>query len=123
MINLSKCTGLSFLLLALLVLAPVIGSAQDYGAAAQPAEIEVSDQEIQTFVRARDEVEAIRQSYHSRLEDTTDAEKQQETIAEANQKMVEAVQKSGLEVERYNEINNAALTDPELQERISQAAE
>ncbi len=121
--NLRTITGLSLLLLGLLVLAPLNGSAQDYGTAAQTEEIEVSDQEIQTFVSARDQVESIRETYHGRIGETTDPEKQQEVIAEANRKMVEAVQKAGLAVERYNEINNAALTNPEIQERISEAAE
>ena len=115
-------TGLSIICLLALALMPAAAAAQGYGFEEQPAQTEVTDQEVGAFAEAQNEVGQIQQDYQGRIADTADPEAQQAIVEEANEKMVDAVQESGLSVERYNTILNSAHADPELQARISRAA-
>ncbi len=115
-------TGLSIICLLTLALLPATGWSQGYGFEQQPAQVEVTDHEVEAFAEAQNEVGQIQQDYQTRIADAADPEAQQAIVEEANEKMVDAVQECGLSVERYNTILNSAHADPELQARISQAA-
>ncbi|SDU16461.1 DUF4168 domain-containing protein [Halopseudomonas salegens] len=82
-------------------------------AAAEP----VSDEDLQNFVDAASEVNEIRDEFTGRLEGVESQEEAQALQIEAQEKMVEAVEDSGIEVNQYNEIATRLQADPELQER------
>ena len=92
---------------------------QQYGAAEQPAAAAapVSDADLQNFVEAANEVSEIRDEFTGRLEGVESQEEAQALQLEAQEKMVEAVEASGIDVTQYNEIATRLQADPELQQR------
>lgn len=101
--------------------------AQDPAAApdqsqAAPAE-DFNDDELQQFADASQEIAVISQEYTQRLQSAEDEADQQEIRMEANDKMVEVVEDSGLDVDTFNAIGHAIQQDPELMQRVQQMAE
>ncbi|WBQ08985.1 DUF4168 domain-containing protein [Hyphomonadaceae bacterium ML37] len=89
----------------------------------QPQIEPVTDEEIWNFVRAVDQVSGIVEELRPQLEAANGQEEAQLIQQDAQAQMIEAVEDEGLTPERYNEINMAAQSDPELGERISEIAE
>jgi len=77
-----------------------------------------SDNQLDQFVSAQDEVMEIRDEYVGRIESTDDRDEAMELEQEANEMMVEAVEDTGLTVDTYSAIAQAASQDSELAERI-----
>lgn len=77
-----------------------------------------SDEELESFAEAQQEVSAISKDFEGKIQDTEDPAEMAEMRQEANQEMVEAVQSAGLEPAKYNAIANAVRADPELAEKI-----
>ncbi|MFC3284729.1 DUF4168 domain-containing protein [Litchfieldella rifensis] len=101
--------------------------AQDPAAApeqsqAAPAQ-DFSDQQLQQFADASQEIAMISQEYTKRLQEAEDETAQQEVRMEANEKMVKVVEDSGLDVETFNSIGQAIQQDPELMQRVQQMAQ
>jgi hypothetical protein len=118
--RLSKNTGMIMLVMLFFMLAPASGWSQEYGSEQQAGQSEVSTDEIASFAKAQNQVIKIRQEFQAKLSDVTDQAEQQKIVEEMNERLVGAVQQEGLSVERYNEISNAAHSDPALQERITE---
>lgn len=85
--------------------------------AAAPA-TDFSDQQLQQFADASQEIAMISQKYTEQLQSAEDEAAQQEVRKEANDKMVEAVENSGLEVDTFNAIGQAIQQDPEMMQRV-----
>lgn len=82
-----------------------------------------SDEQLQQFADASQEIAVISQEYTQRLQDAgEDKEAQQQVRMEANEKMVKVVEDSGLEVETFNSIGHAIQQDPELMQRVQKMA-
>jgi hypothetical protein len=79
----------------------------------------VSEEKLEQFVTALNEVHAIRNEAAHELEETTDPQDAQAVQQKAQQQMIEAVEEAGLTIEEYNQIATMMSSDPELQERIS----
>jgi GTP1/Obg family GTP-binding protein len=122
-LKLNKNIGIVFLVLIVLMLVPASGWSQEYGARQQAGQDEVSVNEIASFAKAQNQVVKIQQEYRAKLSGIDDPAQQQPIVQEMNGRLVAAVQQEGLSVERYNEISNAAQSDPALQQRISQLME
>jgi hypothetical protein len=119
-LKLNKSIGIVFLVLIALMLAPASGWSQEYGAGQQSGQGKVSVNEIASFAKSQNQVAKIRQEYQAKLSNVKDQTEQQAIVQEMNGRLVAAVQQEGLSVERYNEISNAAQSDPALQQRISE---
>ena len=65
----------------------------------------------------------ISQEYTERLHSAEDEASQQEVRMEANDKMVEVVEDSGLDVDTFNAIGQAIQQDPELMQRVQEMAQ
>lgn len=109
--------------LAILLLAFTFGSA---GALAQtdpmqqaPADIDVSDQQLEQFVEAQVAIIEIQQDFSGRLQEVEDPERAHELQVQANEEMTTAVAEAGLDVESFNSIAMAIQNDPELQQRLT----
>lgn len=89
---------------------------------AAPAQ-EFSDEQLQQFADASQEIAVISQEYTERLQDAEDETAQQEVRMEANDRMVEVVEGSGLDVDTFNAIGHTIQQDPELMQRVQQMAE
>ncbi|MBH8579010.1 DUF4168 domain-containing protein [Halomonas pacifica] len=98
---------------------PATQAAQPQAQAAQ----NFSDDQLQQFADASQEIAAISQEYTQRLQDAEDEAAQQEIRLEANERMVEEVEATGLEVNTFNAIGQAIQQDPELLERVQAMAE
>ncbi|RTR03882.1 DUF4168 domain-containing protein [Halomonas nitroreducens] len=101
---------------------------EDTAAAAEqaPAEAQAqnfSDAQLQKFADASKEIAVISQDYTKQLQEAEGDEAQQEVRQEANDKMVEAVENSGLEVDTFNAIGQAIQQDPELMQRVQKMAQ
>ncbi|ATJ81796.1 DUF4168 domain-containing protein [Halomonas beimenensis] len=96
--------------------------------AAEPAQAEAqaqnfSDDQLQKFADASKEIAVISQDYTQRLQEAEGEQAQQQVRQEANDKMVEAVEASGLEVDTFNAIGEAIQQDPELMQRVQAMAQ
>ncbi|WP_043527890.1 DUF4168 domain-containing protein [Litchfieldella xinjiangensis] len=102
-------------------------STQDPAAApqqqSQATAQDFSDDQLQQFADASMEIAVISQEYTQRLQSAEEESQQQEIRMEANDKMVEVVEDSGLEVETFNAIGHAIQQDPELMQRVQEMAE
>jgi len=85
--------------------------------AAAPA-TDFSDDQLEQFAEASQEIVVISQEYTERMHAAEDEASQQEVQMEANDKMVEAVEDNGLDVDTFNAIGQAVQQDPELMQRV-----
>ncbi|MFY0992564.1 DUF4168 domain-containing protein [Halomonas sp. C05BenzN] len=90
--------------------------------AAVPAQ-DFSDEQLQQFADASQEIAVISQEYTERLHAAEDETAQQEVRMEANDRMVEVVEDSGLDVDTFNAIGQAIQQDPELMQRVQEMAQ
>ncbi len=77
-------------------------------------EVDLSDAELDKIAEAYEAVTEVREEFQGELEGMEDPEQAQEVQAEAEEKMVQAVEETGLEVETYNQAMEAAQMDEEL---------
>lgn len=90
---------------------------QDYQAPAQQ-EAQVSETELNRFVDALAEISVIRETASVQLEAATDMEEAQQIQQDAQARMIEAVEDSGLSVEQYNQIATLMGSNQQLSERV-----
>ncbi|MGO3700830.1 MULTISPECIES: DUF4168 domain-containing protein [Halomonas] len=88
---------------------------------AAPAQ-DFSDQQLQQFADASQEIAVISQEYTQRLQEAGDESAQQEVRAEANDRMIEVVEDSGLDVDTFNAIGQSIQQDPEMMQRVQEMA-
>jgi len=119
----AKTLGLPATALALALAAPLaapVPSLLGSPALAQEAPTAtIDDAQLQAFVAALREVDAIEQRYGAELEGAQSDEARQDVIAEANDAMVQAIEETpGITVEEYIGVLQQAQADPELNARI-----
>lgn len=90
------------------------GTAAPQGATAQ----HFSKQQLSKFAQAEARVRDIGQRYSKRMRSAKDKKTALAIKAEANKKMVKAVQDTGLSVRGYNAIAHAEVNNPDLRKRI-----
>lgn len=83
-----------------------------------PAQQQVSDQDLQVFASALQEVQKIVVAYSPRIEKAKDPAQAQKLHTEAQQRMADAVEAEGLSVEQYNQVAKLAETDEGVRNRI-----
>lgn len=87
----------------------------------QAATQDFTDQQLQQFADASQEIARVSQDYTQRLQEAQgDQAKQQEIRMEANDKMIAIVEESGLDVETFNSIGQAIQQNPELMKRVQE---
>ncbi|MGM0552616.1 MAG: DUF4168 domain-containing protein [Pseudomonadota bacterium] len=104
------------------------GGAQGGGAAGAPPmqeapEVDLSEEEVDTFVDAFVAVQKVREDFAERLQDAEDEGDAQAMQQEAQDAMVSAVEDAGMDVEEYNEVAMALQNDPELMQEVQERAE
>lgn len=80
----------------------------------------ISDEQLRKFVASAQQVAVLSQQYSQQLQGTADQTQQQQVVAEANDKMADAIQANGLTVQEFNGISEAVDRDPALNERARQ---
>lgn len=86
--------------------------------APQQSSADFSDEKVAAFVDAQSRVVEVSQKLNERLQNITDPEEVRKAQQSAHKEMVIAVETSGLTVEEYNNMAQAAQNDPELAKRI-----
>jgi hypothetical protein len=84
---------------------------------------QISDVKLDQFVDALSEIHIIRQTTAVELEAAADTEEAQRVQQEAQERMVEVVEESGLTVEEYNNIATMMSSNPELASRVHEKLE
>ena len=84
----------------------------------QAPEVDLSDAELDKVADAYEAVTEVREEFQADLEGIEDPERAQQMQEEAGDKMVEAVENQGLEVETYNQAMEAAQVDEELRNEL-----
>lgn len=82
------------------------------------ADIEVTDAQLDKVAQAYLEITEIRQEFQEALAGVSDPEKAQEMQEQAGMEMVDAVENSGLDVQTYNQVMEAAQVDEQLREKL-----
>jgi hypothetical protein len=83
-----------------------------------PGDLEVSDAELDRVASAYIEISRIREDFQESLAEVTDPEEAQLMQEQAGEAMVEAVQDNGLDVQKYNQVMEAAQVDEQLREKL-----
>ncbi|MDN6179505.1 MAG: DUF4168 domain-containing protein [Halomonas subglaciescola] len=96
--------------------------AQSQAPAAEAPAQDFSDSQLQQFADASQEIAVVSQEYTERLQSAEGEDDQQEVRAEANEKMIDIVENSGLDVDTFNEIGQAIQQDPEMMQRVQEMA-
>ncbi|WP_017940584.1 MULTISPECIES: DUF4168 domain-containing protein [unclassified Thioalkalivibrio] len=102
---------------------PPQGGAQGGAPMQQAPEVDLSEQEIDTFVSAFVAVQEVREDFADRLQNAEDETEAQSMQQEAQDEMVNAVEDAGMSVEEYNEVAMALQNDPELMQEVQERAE
>jgi len=86
--------------------------------AAEAQSQQFTEQQLTSFVAARDEITEISGRMQQQVDQAENPEQVQKIRREANDEMVQAVRDAGLEVETYTDISRAMRQDEQLAERI-----
>ena len=98
------------------------GGAGDPAAAPPPpANLDVDDATVSEFADAFLSVQEISEDLTEKLSEAPSAEAAQTMQREAQDKMAQSVEESGISVEEYNDIAVGMRQDPELAERVKTA--
>ncbi len=119
-----RIEGLAMFMLGLaLVLIPAQALAFGHAGADYEAAADISDSEIEAFVRVQTQIIQIQQEYNNRITAAADEGQQQQIIEEANREMIGVIESEGISIERYNEILTQAQDDPQVMQQIERAAQ
>ncbi len=103
--------------------APPQGGAAGAPPMQQAPEVDLSEQDIDTFVNAFVAVQEVREDFAERLQGADNEGDAQAMQQEAQDEMVSAVEDAGMSVEEYNEVAMALQNDPELMQEVQERAE
>jgi len=91
------------------------------GSAWAQAQAEFTDEQLESFVVAAVAVQELIREWNPRIEGAENAEQAAELREQANTELVEAVNGTdGITLEQYQEIGEAAQSDPDLASRIQE---
>lgn len=104
--------------------APVQQSAQQGQAMQQQqANIEITDELLQKFMVAMNDVQQVSQKYSEQFQNAENAEEAQSIQQKAQEEMIAAVNGAGLSPDEYNAVIQRVQQDPELQQRLQEMTE
>lgn len=86
----------------------------------QQQSVEFTDEKIEAFVEAREQVVEISKKWEDRLSNAESQEELRSLQQESQEEMVEAVRDEGISVNEYNLIVDATQTDEELRKRVNE---
>lgn len=110
-----------FALLVLTLAVPAVAQQDDEpnaGMQNQAEQPQLDDETLENFVAAAKELGEIRNEFVVQLQGVQDENKAREIQEEMNQKMLSAVNSSGIDVPTYNYIANQMNTDQQLRSKV-----
>ncbi len=95
-----------------------VASAQDSYMPQQGQEqMNVTDAQLQQFAEAQAAVRQVQSKFQAQAQAVETEEEMQMIQQQANEEMVQAIERTDLSIQEYNEIANAVQTDPQLREK------
>lgn len=88
-----------------------------------PASAMLTEQTVDMFVDAFVAVQEVREDFAERLGSATNESEAQAMQQEAQVEMLQAVERTGMSVQEYNDVATALQNDPELLQQVRQKAE
>jgi len=88
--------------------------------AQQRGQTQVSDQQLQQFVTAMDEVRSVQEEFSQAIQQAENMDEAQTLRADAQEEMRGAVEDTGLSVAEYNMISQRLQSDPNLSARLQE---
>lgn len=82
-----------------------------------------SNQELERFARVESKVDELLKQYARSLGGVDEPDKSRKLQDKYLQRMLDAIRGQGLSIEKYNKINQAAQTNPELRKKIDKMAD
>ncbi len=113
--------GLLATALALSAAPALAGEASGSGQSGQSGQQQrkpVSDEKLEQFADAFEELRSVRAEYAPKLQETEDKEKRQELMKEGQAEMKDAIESSGMQVAEYQRIGQRLNQDQQLQQRL-----
>jgi len=83
-------------------------------------ELEISDAELEKAAEAYAEITEISGEFQQSVQQTQDPEERQQLQIAANERMIQAVEDTGLDVETYNRIMQQVRADEELKRKFEE---
>jgi len=77
-----------------------------------------SDNQLQAFAEAQQEVSAISQELRQDIQNTEDSTERMKLQQKANQEMIQVVRDAGLDPATYNAIGKAVQNNPQLEKKV-----
>jgi glucose/arabinose dehydrogenase len=90
---------------------------QGQGGAIQP-QVEVADAELNKAAAAYVQIAKIQKEFQESLQTAPDPDQKQELQQKANKKMIQAVEKEGMDVTTYSQVIAAVKSDDNLREKF-----
>ncbi len=81
----------------------------------------IDESTLEKFAQAYADAQEINNEYTTRVQDAKDANKAADLQREAQEKMKDAVSRNGITLEKYQEIAQQVVRDPELRARVQAA--
>jgi hypothetical protein len=114
----STVIAMTAFLAATNIYAQEAASTQQVAPAAQNETQNIDQQMLDQFTKAYSAVISIQQHFSSQLSSATDEQEAQAVHVKAQEKIIEAVEESGLTVKQYGEIIAVLERDPELRQQV-----
>ncbi|MFC6633323.1 DUF4168 domain-containing protein [Microbulbifer taiwanensis] len=114
-----KTPALFLTALALLAAVPFVQAQTDAAQVTAAQKVSFSDPQLQQFADAYRSIVILSREYAPKVKAATDIEEAEALNREAQGKMVDAIKKSGLSKELYQQIATSLKSDPALVERIN----
>lgn len=99
------------------------GESGNGNAAASGGSEPVSDEQLQKFVVAMNEIREIRMEYGPRMQQAEGEQERNQLRKQGRAEMLEAIRGTGLEAKEYNRIGRRINNDEELKRRVRELAQ
>lgn len=83
----------------------------------QQEQMKVTDTQLQEFAKAQVAVRQVQEEFQKKATNITSQDEMKALQQQANKQMIQAIQRTNLSAQEYNQITNAVQTNPELRKK------
>lgn len=84
---------------------------------------DISTEQLKNFIKAENAARNIQQNFQKQAANAASQEEMSNLQRQANQKMVEAIEKTGMSIGQYSQVLTAIQSSPQLQEKYKSMAQ
>lgn len=115
MLSLKNKTLMTVAAIGLLSVGGIANAQDSYPQGQQP--MNITDAQLQEFAEAQATVGQIQSKFQAQAQAVETQEEMQMIQQQASEQLAQAIQRTDLSVQEYNQIANAVQTDPQLREK------